>query len=308
MRALVTGAAGLIGSNLCVELERRGHDVTGLDDFSHGSFANLVGFGGDVVSADLLDAPAWQEAVGSVDVVFHQAALTDTTVTDELRMMRANVEAFRTLLRWVAAGRARQVVYASSAGVYGDGPLPMREDAAPNPKNVYAYSKVVMEKVARDFSSAHPRVPIAGLRNFNVFGPGERFKDKSASMIWQLAQQMLQGRRPRIFEFGEQYRDFIYVKDVVEANCLAAIQKARGAFNVATGRKTTFNEIIAHLNLTLGTNLEPEYFKNPYAFYQSETLGDPSKAEKEFGFAAGYTALRGIADYLGGLKKAKVPA
>ena len=308
MRALVTGAAGLIGSNLCVELERRGHEVVGLDNFSHGSFANLVGFGGDVVSADLVDAPSWQDTVGPVDVVFHQAALTDTTVMDELPMMQANVEAFRKLLKWVAAGRARQIVYASSAGVYGDGPLPMREDAAPRPKNVYAYSKVVMDKVAQDFSLAQPRIPVAGLRYFNVYGPGERFKGKSASMIWQLAQQMLQGRRPRIFEFGEQYRDFIYVKDVVEANCLAAIKKARGAFNVATGRKTTFNEIIAHLNAALGTNLEPEYFKNPYAFYQNETLGDPAKAGKEFGFTARFTTLQGIEDYLGGFKKAKVPA
>ena len=299
MRALVTGAAGFIGSNLALELGRAGHEVVALDDFTSSNFANLQGFSGDFVAADLADPDSWADRVGRVDAVFHQAAITDTTVTDQGRMMRVNVEAFRLLLRWAASGGVKTVVYASSAGIYGDGPVPMREDAAPRPLNVYAFSKRVMEKVAADFNREHPGMRIAGLRYFNVFGPRERFKGPVASMIWQLALQMRAGRRPRVFESGQQYRDHIYVKDVVQANLLAAEKAPSGAYNVCTGVKTDFNEVIRHLNAVLGAQLEPEYFKNPYSFYQNETLGDPLLASRAFGFKARFSVAEGVRDYLG---------
>ncbi len=302
MRALVTGAAGFIGSNLALELERRGAAVVALDDFSGGHFENLRGFSGDVVAADAGAPQDWGPRVGKVDAVFHEAAVTDTTVLDQRRMMRVNVEAFRDLLAWAARAGARRVVYASSAAVYGDGPVPMREDAAPKPLNIYGFSKRVMERVAADFQRRHPRLRVVGLRYFNVFGPGESFKGKAASMIWQLAQQILAGRNPRIFEMGEQYRDFIYVKDVLEANLLAAQKAAPGVYNVCAGRKANFNEIISSLNATLGTSRPPEYFKNPYSFYQNETLGDSSLARKAFAFRAKFSVPQGIEDYLGALR------
>ena len=298
-RVLVTGAAGFIGSNLALELCRSGREVVALDDFTSGNFANLQEFPGDFVAADLADAAAWGDRVGEVDTVFHQAAITDTTVHDQKLMLRSNVEAFRILLRWAAERGVKTVVYASSAGTYGDGPLPMREDAATRPLNVYAFSKRVMEKVAADFHAEHPKMRIAGLRYFNVFGPRERFKGAAASMIWQLALQMRAGKRPRVFEFGEQYRDHIYVKDVVQANLLAAATAPFGVYTVCTGAKTDFNEIIRCLNATLGTKLEAEYFKNPYGFYQNETLGDPALALKSFGFKSAFSVEKGIQDYLG---------
>jgi len=300
VRLLVTGAAGFIGSNLALELARRGHSVVGLDDFSNGSFENLVDLSGDVIAADLRER-AWQDRAGPVEAVFHQAAITDTTLSDQMRMMEVNVEAFRELLGWAARQGVRAVVYASSAGVYGDGPLPMRESAGPRPLNVYAFSKRVMESVAADFAKSHPQTRVVGLRYFNVFGPRERFKGKAASMIWQLAQQILAGKPPRIFEFGEQYRDFIYVRDVVEANLLALDKAPGGVYNVCTGEKTTFNRLVEILNSVLGTRLQPEYFKNPYSFYQEETLGDPARAESRFGFRARCSVAAGVREYLGGL-------
>ena len=299
MRALVTGAAGFVGSNLALALAGAGHEVVGLDGFTSGNFANLQGFAGDFVAADLCEPESWINRVGEVEAVFHQAAITDTTVTDQKRMMRSNVEAFRLLLCWAAERKVRTVVYASSAGIYGDGPVPMSETAAPRPLNVYAFSKRVMEKVAADFVRTQPQMRVVGLRYFNVFGPHESFKGPVASMIWQLALQMRAGKRPRIFEGGEQYRDHIYVKDVVKANLLAAQSAASGAYNVCTGKKTTFNEIIRFLNRTLGTGLEPEYFKNPYSFYQNETLGDPALARQAFGFETDFSVEKGIQDYLG---------
>ncbi len=299
MRALVTGAAGFIGSNLALELSRQGHSVVGLDDFSVGNFENLQDFSGDVVGGDVCDTAAWQSQVGKVEAVFHQAAITDTTVTDQLKMMRVNVEAFRGLLAWAAKSGVKKVVYASSAGVYGDGAVPMKETAARKPLNVYAFSKSIMENVASEFSKTHPKIELVGLRYFNVFGPREKFKGKFSSMIWQLAQQIKSGKRPRIFEHGEQYRDHIYVKDVVRANMLASQKKVKGVYNVCTGKKTTFNEIIKFLNSALGTSHEPDYFKNPYSFYQSETLGDPGAAVRQFKFSAKFSVEEGVRDYLG---------
>lgn len=294
-RALVTGGAGFIGSNLCWELAARGWQVTALDDFSSGSFENLRGFSGDVVAADVGDTAYWAPRVGAIDAVFHQAAISDTTVMDQALMMKVNVESFRNLLSWAAKAKVKKVVYASSAGTYGDAPAPQREDAELRPMNVYGFSKSVMETVAARAKG----VKAAGLRYFNVFGPREAHKNKSASMIWQLALQMKAGRRPRIFEMGEQYRDFIYVKDVVDANIRAFEKAAPGVYNSCTGRKTDFNGIVAALNAAFGTSLPPEYIKNPYSFYQNETLGDPAKAQKAFGFRAQWTVERAISDYFG---------
>jgi ADP-L-glycero-D-manno-heptose 6-epimerase len=126
----------------------------------------------------------------------------------------------------------------------------------------------------------------------------------ASSMIWQLSRQMREGKRPRIFEFGEQYRDHIYVKDVVAANLAAVKFKGSGVFNVCTGKKTTFNDIIDCLNATLGTRLKPDYFKNPYSFYQSETLGDPGQAARLLKFRARYSVAEGIEDYFNGRKAA----
>ncbi|MDO8756840.1 MAG: NAD-dependent epimerase/dehydratase family protein, partial [Elusimicrobiota bacterium] len=268
-----------------------------LDDFSAGTFENLRGFPGDVVASDFGDVSFWAPRVGRIDAVFHQAAISDTTVMDQALMMSVNVEKFRDLLAWAAKAKVKKVVYASSAATYGDAAVPQREDAEPRPMNVYGFSKCVMETVA-----AASKVKTAGLRYFNVFGAREAHKNKTASMIWQLSLQMKAGRRPRVFEMGEQYRDFIYVKDVVDANLRAFEKAPNGVYNACTGRKTDFNGVIAALNETLGTNLQPEYFKNPYSFYQNETLGDPAKAQKAFGFRSQWTTERAIQDYIGGRK------
>ena len=298
MRALVTGAAGFIGSNLSLELIKAGHSVVGLDDFSTGHFDNLKGFAGDMVAADLCETKSWQERLGPVDAIFHEAAITDTTLTDQKKMMEVNVEGFRSILNWAQGHGVKKVVYASSAGVYGDSPVPMRESASPRPLNIYAFSKRVMETVAGQFAAAHPKISVVGLRYFNVYGPRENFKGKAASMIWQLAAQMRSRQRPRIFEHGEQYRDFIYVRDVVCANMRAAQKVPSGVYNVCTGRKATFNQIIEGLNETLGTSFKPDYFKNPYSFYQNETLGDPGAAARFLKFKAEYSVQAGIKDYL----------
>ncbi|MBI4051791.1 MAG: NAD-dependent epimerase/dehydratase family protein, partial [Elusimicrobia bacterium] len=134
---------------------------------------------------------------------------------------------------------------------------------------------------------------------FNVYGPREDHKGAAASMIYQLCRQMVQGRRPRIFKYGEQSRDFVYVKDVIAANLRGLEVRQGGLVNIATGQPTTFNRIIDLLNESLGTSLAPDYFDNPYSFYQEKTVADLRSAKTLLNYRPEYSIEDGIRDYWG---------
>ncbi|MDD2772184.1 MAG: ADP-glyceromanno-heptose 6-epimerase [Elusimicrobiales bacterium] len=303
MKFLVTGGAGFVGSNIAFELESKGHEVAVLDDFSSGHFKNLLGFKGYVCAGDITDEFAFAPLAGKYDAIFHEAAITDTTVLDQRRMMEVNVEGLRNALEFAAENGVPRVVYASSAGVYGNGPCPMKETDTPSPENVYGFSKAIMDNVARDFAKTHPDMTLVGLRYFNVYGPRENYKGKVASMMYQLYLQMKAGKRPRVFKFGEQMRDFIYIKDVVAANMKALAAKKSCVVNVGTGKPENFNSVIECLNRGLGTQLPPEYIENPYDFYQNKTQAQPALAKKLIGFSSAWSLADGIADYVKFLEK-----
>ncbi|MBR2865508.1 MAG: ADP-glyceromanno-heptose 6-epimerase [Elusimicrobiaceae bacterium] len=294
---LVTGGAGFIGSNIAKTLEAQGHEVTIIDDFTkNGHFKNLIGFKGDVIAADLFE---YLPENDYFDAIFHEAAITDTTVMDQKQMMEQNVEAFRNLLNYAAENEIPKVIYASSAATYGNGAVPMKESQPTHPENVYGFSKVIDDNLAHKFSRDHQDMKIIGLRYFNVFGPGEEYKGKMASMIYQLYKQMKAGQRPRVFKHGEQLRDFVYVKDIVKAN-LCALQNGKETcvLNAATGIARSYNDIIKCLNHELGTNLEPEYIDNPYPFFQNKTEADMSLAKEKTGYTPDFTLETAIADYV----------
>ena len=294
---LVTGGAGFIGSNIAKTLEAQGHEVTVIDDFSkNGHFKNLIAFKGDVIAGDLFN---YLPENDYFDAIFHEAAITDTTVMDQKVMMEQNVEAFRNLLNYAAENEVPKVIYASSAATYGNGTVPMKESQPTHPENVYGFSKVIDDNVARMFSHDHQDMKIIGLRYFNVFGPGEDYKGKMASMVYQLYNQMKAGKRPRVFKYGEQMRDFVYVKDVVKAN-LCALQngKETAVYNCATGTARSYNDVIKCLNHELGTNLEPEYIDNPYPFFQNKTEADMSLAFEKIGYKPDFSLEAAIADYV----------
>ena len=294
---LVTGGAGFVGSNIAKTLEAEGHEVTVLDDFSkNGHFKNLIGFKGDVITCDL-----FQQVPHDMyfDAIFHEAAITDTTVMDQKAMMEQNVEAFKNLLNFAADNEIKKVIYASSAATYGNGPVPNVETQPTAPENVYGFSKVIMDNVARQFSEDNNDMKIIGLRYFNVYGPGEYHKGKMASMVYQLYNQMKAGQRPRVFKYCEQQRDFVYVKDIVKISlCALKNGKETGVFNAATGVPRDYNAIIACLNKELGTNLEPDYIDNPYPFFQLKTQADITKSKEKLGYEPDYTLEQGIADYV----------
>lgn len=303
-RVLITGGAGFVGSNLTLTLQGLYPEnrYTVVDNLSSGNQNNLDGFKGSVIIDDIASTDLDKHFAEGVDVIFHQAALTDTTVTDEKKMMDNNVEGLRNVLEFSLRNNAR-LVYASSAGVYGQSSSLMREGSGESPINVYGESKLIGDNMVREVGRKHGNMTIIGLRYFNIYGPGELHKGKMASMIWKLYLQMKEGRRPRVFKYGEQKRDQVYVKDVVNANLLAMKAPRSGIVNVGSGKPVTFNEIIQALNEAMGTRLEPDYFDNPYTGrYQDFTHADLTQAVQLLDYRPRYDLRAGIQDYLGHLE------
>jgi ADP-L-glycero-D-manno-heptose 6-epimerase len=300
---VITGGAGFIGSNLTLALQERFPDarLTVIDDFRSGNFKNLTGYRGDFVAENLATLD-WQEKFGDpaaarLDGIFHLASITDTTLHDQFTQVHENVESFRRLLNFARPTKTR-VIYASSAATYGAVTHASVESNDAAPANVYAFSKVIMDNIARRAAAESPDWIIVGLRYFNVYGPREAHKGVPASMVYHLAQQMKAGRRPRIFKHGEQKRDFVYVQDAVEASIRALAAKTSGIHNLGTGKARSFNELIDVLNKCLATNFEPEYFDNPHAHYQNFTQADITSLRSGLGYEPRFSLEQGVRDYM----------
>ncbi len=247
---IITGGAGFIGSNLTLALQEKFPEarLTVIDDFRSGDFKNLAGYRGDFVGQNLATLN-WREqfADDTFDAIFHLASITDTTNHDQFEQVHDNVESFRRILNFTRATKTR-IIYASSAATYGPATEASVESNGPAPANVYAFSKVIMDNIARRAAAESPDWVIVGLRYFNVYGPREAHKGVPASMVYHLSRQMKAGQRPRIFKHGEQKRDFVYVKDVVEGSIRALDAQASGIYNLGSGQARSFNELIARLH------------------------------------------------------------
>jgi len=297
MRYLVTGGTGFIGSNLAAELLGRGEEVFVTGQELDRTPAGACYMGSDFANLDLA-------ALGPLDAAFHQAANNDTTFTDRSAMIKTNVTGSRDLFEALVKCGCKKIVYASSTAVYGNLPAPYRENGPVDPLNVYAESKVLLDQYAMAFAAEHPEIRVVGLRYCNVYGPGEMYKGRRASMIWQLTQQMLSGN-PRIFEFGEQQRDYLYVKDAIRANILALESETSIILNCGFGCAVNFNDLIGILNEVLETSRTPEYIPNPFgSSYQAYTECDMSLAKHIIGFTPQFDLRSGIRDYFGILKSA----
>ena len=297
---VVTGGAGFIGSNLTLALQEKfpGAGLTVIDDFRSGDFKNLRGYRGDFVAQNLATLD-WRAQFGGekFNAIFHLASITDTTLHDQFVQVHDNVESFRRLLNFARPTKTR-VVYASSAATYGLASEANTESDGAAPANIYAFSKTIIDNIARREMQANSDWIIIGLRYFNVYGPREAHKGVPASMVYHLAQQMRAGQRPRIFKHGEQKRDFVYVKDVVEGSILGLEAEKSGIYNLGCGQARSFNDLIDVLNKCLGTKFHPDYIDNPHAHYQNFTEADLDKARSALGYQPQFPLEAGVKDYL----------
>src|SRR5713101_2122020 len=300
LNLVVTGGAGFIGSNLTLALQEKFPDarLTVIDDFRSGDVKNLAGYSGDFVAQNLATFD-WREQFGDgkFDAIFHLASITDTTNHDQFEQVHDNVESFRRILDFSRPTKTR-IIYASSAATYGPATEASVESNGAAPANVYAFSKVIMDNIATRAAAEAPDWIIVGLRYFNVYGPREAHKGVPASMVYHLAQQMKAGRRPRIFKHGEQKRDFVYVKDIVEGSIRALDANTSGIHNLGTGKARSFNELIDVLNNCLATNFQPEYFDNPHPHYQNFTQADITSARSALGYEPRFSLEQGVRDYM----------
>ena len=297
MRVLVSGGAGFIGSNIALALAKKGAKVFILDNFYSADFKNIIGLNCEVIVADISEENTFKK-LPSLDAIIHEAAVTDTTLADDRLMMKVNYLGFKNVLNYCLKKKIR-LVYASSAGVYGKSKeLPMKENQKVNPLNMYAYSKYLCDREVLKLAGK-TSIPIVGLRYFNVYGKGEKHKKKASSMIYQIYLQMKEGRRPRLFKYGEQKRDFVYIKDVVAATIKALSLNKVVILNVGYGQARSFNEIVNIFNQYLKKSLEPDYIDNPYSdFYQDYTCADLTLLRKNLKFSPRYSLEEGIKDYL----------
>ena len=296
---VITGGAGFVGSNLVHEMAKRypEADLTVVDDFRSGYFKNLEGFKGDVIAGDLAQLELKHYFGGrKVDLVFHLASITDTTDHNQFRQVHDNVESWRNLLNYFE-GRKTRLVYASSAATYGIAAGVNKVDQEPKPANIYAFSKVQLDNMARRWARENPSQVVVGLRYFNVYGPREAHKGAASSMILQLAQQIRRRQAPRIFKNGEQIRDFVYVKDIVNCTILAAKARSSGVYNAGSGVPRSFNDIVANLNRALNTQWQPEYIDNPHTHYQPHTEADLTQTTRALRYTPKFTLEKGIDDY-----------
>jgi ADP-L-glycero-D-manno-heptose 6-epimerase len=269
---LITGGAGFIGSNLAFHIQENYPEcrIVIFDAFLMGHFKNLWGFRGELIAGSIGDQAALKRLEAfEFDYIFHQAAISDTTVMDQKLVCEINTNAFKDILDLAVRHKAG-VVYASSAGTYGNSPAPNRVGEGEFPENVYGFSKLMMDHLATDYMQRHD-IPIVGLRYFNVYGPREVYKGKTASMVLQLGLQILSGKNPKLFKWGEQKRDFVYIEDVIQANMRALKPNQSGVYNVGSGEARQFNEIYGNLTRVLGIDVEVEFIDNPWAFYQNHT-------------------------------------
>ena len=266
-RALVTGGAGFIGSHLVDELVAAGCKVTVVDNLTSGHMANLEHVKNKItfINADIRDKDILIEAANGCDAIFHLAAIVSVPQTIAEPIDSALINDIGTLYVLEAArhNQVKKVVFSSSCAVYGDDPeLPKTEDMIPKPCSHYAVQKLAAEHYLRVYHELYG-IQTASLRYFNVYGPRQDPSSPYSGVISIFMTKAASKTAPVIFGDGNQSRDFIYVKDVVKANLLAACAGSSNgrAFNIGTGNfvriKQLWETVCDFDGLKIDANFEP---------------------------------------------------
>lgn len=309
---LITGGAGFIGSNLAFYFQDNFPEakIVIFDCFrseekfsngnlkSFGHYKNLIGFHGNILCGNL-NSPTDMSllSIYDFDYIFHEAAISDTRVYDQSIVMQTNVNSFYTILEMAKKTNAT-LIYASSAATYGSQPSPQTVGKE-SPENPYGFSKYAMDQIAYKYMNENSEMTIVGLKYFNVYGEREFFKDKTSSTVIQFGHQILAGKAPRLFNGSNKIvRDFVYIKDVIQANIKACNAKKSGVYNVGTSKPRSFQDIADILQKELGTNYGTEYFPNPFTGYQMHTQADISTSIEFLDYHPEWELEEGIKDYI----------
>jgi UDP-glucose 4-epimerase len=304
MRALVTGGAGFIGSNLVDELLDRGDEVAVVDDLSTGKSENLsaaIARGAAFAEADIRDAArlAHVSAAARPDIVFHLAAQIDVRKSIEDPAVDAGINVVGTInvLEAARAVGVKRIVNTSTGGaIYGETDvMPTPESVAPRPMAAYGQSKFCAEAYCGWYERLYGLSSVT-LRYGNVYGPRQD-PHGEAGVIAIFCGRLLAGERPVIFGDGRQTRDYVYVGDIVAANLAAAAHpEAHGAYNVGTGTEASVLEVLGAMREAAGVGegeFEPQFAPARPGELQRSSL-DVTRARAELGFTADTDLVAGM--------------
>ena len=301
-KAIVTGGAGFIGSHIVDELLERKIETFVIDNLSTGSLENLKQHDGNkllhVIIGDAKNIGKLMSGISDIDVVFHEAAIASITrsISEPMVVHDVNVNMSLEIMNFCVANKVRRLVFASSAAVYGIIKGKASEESVCRPYSPYGATKLAVE----DYLSAYYHtygLETVGLRYFNVFGPRQKLNDYSG-VITIFINQLMNKQTPTIFGDGLQTRDFINVKDIVQANmlCMDSKNAAGEMFNVATGNPTSILELLLTIKSVTGTEKISHKFDPPRPGDVKFGLANAEKIMKTIGFAPKITVSGGLAD------------
>lgn len=291
MRIIVTGGAGFIGSTLVKRLVGFGNKVTVLDNFTTGNMDNLSPVLDKVSIVDVVASSI--NRLGPCDVIFHLGIPSSSPMyVEDPSLVGRSVSDMVQVLEF-AKRRGSKLVFASSSSLYNGNPLPNTESMPVHVTDYYTETRFYIERLAELYAKLH-NIASVGLRFFSVYGPNERAKGKYANIVSQFLWSMQAGNSPVIYGDGKQTRDFTFVDDVINACALAMQDGVTGIFNVGTGKRNSFNDVVDLLNAELGTSIDPTYIDNPIKNYVDHTLADTREASGILGFDAEVTLEQGM--------------
>jgi len=299
MRYVVTGGAGFIGSHLSEALTAEDHQVIILDDLSSGRIENIrrlldtknITFH----QGSITDPSFIRKYFREIDGVFHQAAFVSVprSIEDPILNHEINITGTLNVLTAARDTGVKKVILASSAAVYGNLPgLPKREDMPVDPQSPYALAKLTGEYYGKLFSELYGLQTVS-LRYFNVYGPRQDPHSDYAAVIPKFIHRLMQGNPPVIYGDGEQTRDFVFVRDVVQANIKAMQSDASGTFNVASGNQTSVNELANILCDLFKTTHEPVHEPGRTGEVKY-SVASTTRAMTEFGYHPEYSLKKGL--------------
>ena len=247
-RILITGGSGFIGSHIAEYFNGKA-EIRILDNLRSGYRRNLDGLDVEFIEGDVRDRAAVARAVEGCDHVFHLAAMV--SVPESMfkieECVDINVNGLLVVLEESAKAGVEKLCFSSSAAIYGDNPVvPKVETMLPEPKSPYAITKLDGEFYCNLFTQ-NGKLKTACLRYFNVFGPRQDPKSAYAAAVPIFTAKAVAGEDITVFGDGEQTRDFIYVRDIVEANVFMAEHDFTGVYNIAYGGSITINDLVARI-------------------------------------------------------------